>query len=318
MAGQWRWTRRADAQSPAAAQGRVSEGLACSAAGAEALDKLLGEVRDLRLTFVTDLSMAAGAVEDGATDVAADILDADRAELARFFRAADDRLRELEQAAHREPVTNVVPMPIRPRSGARRKIAVALPAIPLVGALTMAAAAAAGVLPVPGTSNAPAHHSTTSAIAVEDNALRQFETVVNSDPSEQQVIAAANKLHQQIAALIKTSKGDPSQANAIVQLLQAEQALLLSKEPPGTQTVLALIQQFAHHTTTLSAASALSTHPADVTAPSNTTSSTKPSPSPSPTKSAKPSPTPTHSSSPSPSSSPSSSSNTGPLPKVGG
>ncbi len=308
MPGHWRWTRRADAV-PAA-----------SASGNEALDALLGEVRDLRLTFVTDLSTAAGAVEAGATDIAADILDADRAELARFFRVADDRLRELEQAAHREPVTNVVPMPARPRSATRRRIAVALPAIPLVGALTMAAAAAAGVLPVPGTSTATGHHGT-SAIVQDNNALSQFESVVNSnDPSAQQVIAAADKLHQQIVALIKTSNGDPSQANAIEQLLQAERALLLSKQPPGAQAVLAatrtLISALRDHTTTVVTPAIASPKPAAVAPTSTSTSSPKPSPS--PTKSANPSPTPTHSSSPSPSSSPSSSSTPGPLPKVGG
>jgi len=307
MPGHWRWTRREDAV-PAA-----------SPCGAEALDELLGEVRELRLTFVTDLSTAAGAVEAGATEVAADIIDADRAELARFFRVADDRLRELERAAPREPVADVIPMPTRPRSKARRRVAVALPAIPLVGALTMAAAAAAGVLPVPGTSNSTGHH-VRSAIASEDNALRQLETVVNNDPSESQVLAAANKLHQQIAALIHTSNGDPAQANAIVQLLQAERALLLSTRPPGAQLVLAqagtLIKALSTHTTTVVTPPITSPKPANVApAPTSTTS---PKPSPSPTKTTKPSPTPTQSSSPKPSSSPSSSSTPGPLPKVGG
>jgi len=308
MPGHWRWTRREDAV-PAA-----------SPCGAEALDELLGEVRELRLTFVTDLSTAAGAVEAGATEVAADIIDADRAELARFFRVADDRLRELERAAHRDPVADVIPMPTRPRSKARRRVAVALPAIPLVGALTMAAAAAAGILPVPGTSNSTGHH-VTSAIVSEDNALRQLATVVNSsDPSESQVLAAANKLHQQIAALIQGSNGDPAQANAIVQLLKAERALLLSTRPPGAQLVLAqagtLIKALSTHTTTVVTPPISSPKPADVApAPTSTTS---PKPSPSPTKTAKPSPTPTQSSSPKPSSSPSSSSTPGPLPKVGG
>ena len=305
MPGHWRWTRRSDA------------GPTASTCGNEALDELLGEVRELRLTFVTDLSTAAGAVEAGATDVAADILDADRAELARFFEAADDRLRELERAAHREPATNVVAMRSRPRSPARRRIAVALPAIPLVGALTMAAAAAAGVLPIPGTSTATGHHGTVS-IATENNALRQFETVVNSDPSASQVIAAAQKLHQQIVQMMQTSAGDPAQANAIAQMLQAEQALLESKRPPGAQGVLdaipTLINALASHTTPVATPPIASPKPAAV-APASTTS---PKPSPSPSKTAKPSPTPTHSSSPSPSSSPSSSSTPGTLPKVGG
>jgi hypothetical protein len=316
MSGQWRWIRRASAPRPTVEPG---------SRGTEALDELLGEVRELRLTFVTDLSMAAGAVEAGATDVAADILDADREELARFFRVADERLRELELAAHRNPAAadaaadadaNVIP--IGSGSRTRRRIAVALPAVPLVGALTMAAAAAAGVLPVPGTStsHSPAHHTTVSA-AAENSALRQFESVVNSDPSAQQVIAAADKLHQQIVALIATSKGDPAQANAIAQLLQAERALLLSKQPPGAQAVLAatrsLITQLTSHSKTVVTPAIVSPRPAYI----GPTTSSSPKPSPSPSKTAKPSPSPTHSS-PAPSSSPSSSSSPGPLPQVGG
>ena len=314
MSGHRRWIRRESAPRQAAQPG---------SRGTEALDELLGEVRELRMTFVTDLSTAAGAVEAGATDVAADILDADRAELARFFRVADERLRELERAATRElPAgadSNVVPL--SPRARTRRRVAVALPAIPLVGALTMAAAAAAGVLPIPGTSTStsPSHHGA-SAIAVESNALAQFATVVNSDPSAQQVIAAADKLHQQIVALMATSHGDPAQANAIAQLLQAERDLLLRAQPPGAQTVLAattsLITQLKGHTTT-SITRVLSTPtPADVAPKPAATTTAKSSPSPSPSKTTKSSPTPTHSSSPSPS--PTSSSDTGPLPKVGG
>lgn len=316
MSGHWRWARRASA--PGQAAGSASR--PASAAGPEALDELLGEVRELRLTFVADLSTAAGAVEAGAPEVAADILDADRDELARFFRMADDRLRELERAAHRDPApagADVVALPTR-RAHARRRIAVALPAIPLVGALTMAAAAAAGVLPVPGTSTASSPRHGTSAIADEKSALQQFASVVDSDPSAQQVIAAANKLHQQIVAMIATSNGDPAQASAIAQLLQEERALLLSKQPPGAQVVLAatrsLITQLDGHSKTIVVPVA-SPQPADVP-----TTSPKPtaSPSPSPSKTAKPSPTPTHSSSPKPSPSPSSSDAPGPLPKVGG
>lgn len=312
MSGQRRWIRRTSAPHQAAQPGPM---------GTEALDELLDEVRELRLTFVTDLSTAAGAVEAGATDVAADILDADRAELARFFRVADDRLRELERAAHRDPVadpvTNVVPITAPSRSRARRRVAVALPAIPLVGALTMAAAAAAGVLPVPGTtSHSPASHI---AVGAENNALRQFESVVNSDPSAQQVIAAADKLHQQIVALMATSNGDPAQANAIAQMLQAERNLLLSKRPPGAQAVLAatstLITQLKGHVTPVATPVLVTPKPTYV-APQPSSSPTAKS-SPTPTKTAKSSPTPTKSS-PTPTSSPSSSSSPGPLPKVGG
>lgn len=318
MSGQRRWVRRTSAplQTPARPGSPARDN--------RALDQLLGEVRELRLTFVTDLSTAAGAVEAGAPEIAADILDADRAELARFFQVADDRLRELERAATRnpagEPLADVVALPARPRSTTRRRIAVTLPAIPLVGALTMAAAAATGILPVPGTAtHSPSQH-VTSASSVETNALRQFETVVNSDPSAQQVIAAADKLHRQIVALMATSNGDPAQANAIAQLLQAERDLLLSKQPPGAQTVLAatrtLITQLKGHSTTIVTPPIVTPKPAYV-APQPTSSPTSKT-SPTPTKTTKSSPTPTHSSSPTPTSSSSSDGSDGPLSKVGG
>lgn len=316
MSGHWRWVRRASAPHQAAPPASGSR------TGTHALDELLGEVRELRLTFVADLSTAAGAVELGATDVAAEIIDADRVELARFFRAADERLRELEIAAYRDSAAaadNVVPMRARTKPRARR-VALALPAIPLVGALTMAAAAAAGIVPVPGSSTSTHAHHGTAATAVENNALRQFETVVNSDPSAQQVIDAANKLHQQIVALIATSNGDPAQANAIAQLLQMERELLLSKRPPGAQAVLAatgsLITQLNSHGTSIVTPAIVSPKPAAVAPQPTTSTTTKPSPT--PTKTAKSSPTPTHSSSPSPTPSSTSSSDSGPLPKVGG
>ncbi|MBV9098640.1 MAG: hypothetical protein JO079_11340 [Frankiaceae bacterium] len=317
MSGHRRWIRRESAPRQAVQP---------ESRGTEALDELLGEVRELRMTFVTDLSTAAGAVEAGAPEIAADILDADRAELARFFEIADERLRELERAALREvPRTDGVGsnvVPLTPRSRTRRRVAVALPAIPLVGALTMAAAAAAGVLPIPGTSpsTSTSHHGPATVAAAESNALAQFATVVNSDPSAQQVIDAADKLHQQIVAMMATSHGDPAQANAIAQLLQAERDLLLRAQPPGAQAVLAatssLITQLKGHVKPSATPLFATPNAVDVAPKPTSTTSPKSSPSPSPSKTAKPSPSPTHSSSPSPSSS--SSNPPGPLPKVGG
>jgi hypothetical protein len=326
MPGQWRWTRRDDAarstRGSRAPRHLVAAPDVAAGVGSEALDELLGEVRELRLTFIADLSTAASAVEAGAPEIASDIVGADRRELARFFRVADDQLRELERAAYRpEPATETASA--RPASRMRRRVAVAVPAIPLVGALTMAAAAAAGVLPVPGISHGQSHRPATVVVG-DVPALQQLETVVNSDPSAQQVIAAADKLHQQIVALIATSGGDPARADAIAQLLQMERALLLSKRPPGAQAVLAatrsLITQLASHANAVVTPVAPKPTPAHISAPAPSTASKPASgkPSPSPSKTAKPTPKPTQSSSPSPSPTPSSSNSSGPLPKVGG
>jgi hypothetical protein len=370
MAGHRRWARRASAPRAtglsALSVHPVTAAGTTPAASSSALDELLAEVRELRLTFVADLSSAAGAVEVGATDVAADIIESDRQELARFFQAADERLRQLERAAYRDAPAgtettgsdsptadsanadsasadstsadstsadstsaNVVPLTAARRSRLPRRVAVALPAVPLVGALTMAAAAAAGILPVPGTSNPTTNHHVISVAADEMPALRQLESVVNGDPSEQQVIDAADKLHQQIAALIATSNGDPAKADAIAELLQIERALLLNKQPPGAQAVLAatrsLITQLRSHATTMVPPPMVSPTAGSVAQQqsgsnsSSSSSNSRPSPTPSatPSKTTKPTPKPTHSASPSPSSS-QSSSPSGPLPKLGG
>jgi hypothetical protein len=321
MAGQKRWARRGE--TPAAGFGPASTPMSDSPEGRDAFDHLLNEVRELRLTFVADLSSAAGAVSSGAPEVAAEILDADSRELARFFRAADERLRELEEAAYRPAPSHadVVALPAG-RSAVRRRLAVALPVVPLVGALSMAAAAATGLVAVPGvTSHAASHsHVAVAATAGGVPALRQFESVVNGDPSAQQVIAAADKLHQQIVALIANSDGDPQRTSAIAQLLQIERQLLLTKQPPGAQAVLAatrsLITQLNGHSATK--VESLPKPTSAPVAPASSAPQPSSKPSPTPSKTTTPSPKPTHSPSSSPSPSPSSSGSSGTLPKVGG
>ncbi len=62
-----------------------------------ALDALLGELGALRLTLGTDLSLAAGAVEEGADGLAGALVQGDRADLAAFEQRALRHLRTLEQ-----------------------------------------------------------------------------------------------------------------------------------------------------------------------------------------------------------------------------
>src|SRR3954470_10244478 len=62
----------------------------------ERLDALLRDVSSLRLTLDTDLTVAAAAADADRMDVAAEIVDFDRAELAAFTELALSRLREEE------------------------------------------------------------------------------------------------------------------------------------------------------------------------------------------------------------------------------
>src|SRR3954462_2284004 len=104
------------------------------------LDSLLEDMRELRLTLAVDLHAAAAAAEDGATQVASDIVQGDRNEIAQFRRLAESRLLGLQEGAAAEPESRRW----------RRRALVALPAVPLVGAMALSAAAVTGVLPVPG------------------------------------------------------------------------------------------------------------------------------------------------------------------------
>lgn len=201
------------------------------------LDGLLDDVRDLRLTLASDLSAAAGAVEMGADRIASEILAGDREDLARFVRDADLLLEEGRRATATAQLT--------PQW--RRRAAAVLPAVPLVGAIALSAAAATGVVPVPGI---PAHSPSRPQVAHAGSipvtsAFAQFASLVDRDPSATQLLAAAAVLHRQFAVLIATNPHDPSQVAQIEQLLRMEQSLLLRRQPPGTPLVLAAASRLA-------------------------------------------------------------------------
>lgn len=260
------------------------------------LEGLLQDMRDLRLTLAADLRAAAAATEDGATDVASDIVAADRDEIARFRRVAEMRMARLQRLAVAEPEA--------PRW--RRRVALTLPAIPLVGAMAVSAAAVTGALPLPGdhsqSSPAPITASPSSPVTAS---LQQLEAVVDDHKaSAGEVIAAARALHRQLAMLIAGTSDDPAQAAEVAELLRMEQDMLLRAQPPGASVVLdatrRLARQLVDTTDSLPKPAPTST----VLPKPLTTSSPKPhksTTSPAPKQSTSPKPSP--SSSPQPSSS---------------
>lgn len=203
----------------------------------DALESLLEDMHDLRMTLAADLTAAAGAADAGADEVARDIIEADRVELARFARVANVRLERLARGAS-EPT-------VHERPAWRRRVAVALPVVPVVGAMALSAAAATGVLPIPGAT----HPGKPPVARAEDNStnasFQQLVKVLNGDPNASQVIAAASKLHHQLRELMDTSPNDPGRAAEIAHLLQMEQSLLLSKQPPGVSIVLDATRKLA-------------------------------------------------------------------------
>ena len=63
------------------------------------LSALLGDIDALRLTLQTDLSLAAAALEEGAQDLAAELVDGDLTELRAFAARAGERLGRLDAEA---------------------------------------------------------------------------------------------------------------------------------------------------------------------------------------------------------------------------
>jgi hypothetical protein len=202
------------------------------------LEGLLQDMRNLRLTLAADLHAAAAATEDGATDVASDIVAADRDEVARFRRMAEMRMAGLQRLAVAEPEA--------PRW--RRRVAFTLPAIPLVGAMAVSAAAVTGVLPMPGATQqhpkpAPVAAAPSSPVTAS---LQELQAVVDDhQASARQVIAAARALHRQLAALIANTSDNPAQAAEVAELLRMEQDMLLRAQPPGASVVLDATRRLA-------------------------------------------------------------------------
>jgi len=282
---------------------------------AATIEHLLDDMRDLRLTFVADLSAAAAALEADSDEVAGQIVESDRQELLAFLRRSTARLAGDPVSA---PTTS--PRPARQSTAWRRRVAIALPAVPLAGALAMSAAAAAGLLPL------PTHHATSHPRVLSEGqapvstTFQHFETVLAGDPSASQVVAAASVLHRQIAALIANAPQNPAGVSEVAQLLQLEQALLLRKQPPGTKLVLAQSRQLAAQLETFAAHTSAQPTPASVPTSPTSTPHKVTSPKPSTSSSTSPKPTSKASSTPSssPSPSPSSTDAPGHIPTIGG
>jgi hypothetical protein len=285
------------------------------AVSAELIADLLEDMQDLRLTLVADLSAVAAAVETDSERIAADIVECDRQELLAVLRRDAARLSTRVDDATVTAVQNVP----KPRSW-RRRVVISLPAVPLVGALAMSAAAAAGLLPLP--THSGSHHArVVSEGAPVSSTFQNFETVLAGDPSASQVVAAASALHQQIAAMIATAPQDPGGVTEVAHLLQLEQALLLRKQPPGSSLILAQsrelaaqLQDIASRTTTAQPTPATVPTSPSSTPHKTTTAKSTPTSSTSPKSTTKSSPA----SSPSPSSSPSSTDAPGHIPTIGG
>jgi hypothetical protein len=232
----------------------------------------------------------------------ADIVAADRRELALFVAAAEARLEELD-AASAVPAPGSAAEDVPTRTW-RRRASVALPVVPLVGALAVSAAAATGALPLRHTDRPTVSPPATAGAAVApasqdslESSFRHFVDVLDGNPSADQVLAAADRLHEQLAHLIADAPANPKRAAAIARLLSMEQSLLMEAQPPGAAAVLDETRRLAARLSTIVPSlspTAVPTLVVPLPAPTTTDHHTaKSSPSPTPSKkSSAPAPSP--------------------------
>lgn len=326
--------RRQGFPAPAAAADPVGPG-----APDPGVRPLLEDMERLRLTLVADLSVAASALDAGHPDVAADVVNADCADLEEFRRNCLGRLRTLSPYDPRAAADGWVdrpdaspaspgaaagpaPRPLRrglPRVPRSRWV----PAAPLVGAAAAVAAIVAGVVPGPAV---PARRPDTRPAAVQTQPVAQtwrlFAVATSRDASAGAVIAAATRLHASLSAMVKAAPGDPAQGWTALTLLLREQRLLLQERPAGMEVVLGqvrgLLDQLRRTLHTAPPSALVAPLPVDESVPAPHRSSTPASPGPStgesrPTSTSSPSakPPPEPSGSPAPSVSPSGSDPTG-------
>lgn len=192
------------------------------------LDALLRDLDALRLSVSTDLSLAAAALDAGSPEVAASVIDSDRATLLAFEQRA---LRHLERltaqadAAAAEPgepapaVVPVVPTPRR-RSRASRLL---VPAGPLLAVAAAILGVLGGVVPsTADTSPATAPASTSTAVASYAELTRL--TLDGGDADE--VRRAAEQLHDELESIVAQAGSDPVAAQEALALLESETLVL--------------------------------------------------------------------------------------------
>jgi hypothetical protein len=214
----------------------------------------LREIGDLRLTLDMDLTVAAAAMDDDRSDITADVIERDRAELHDFAARAARHL-EAAQVADETAAADILPVPA-PRSNRRRRTM--LSASQAVLAAAACAAVFAGVIPggsAPST-RPIAHTQMEASYAAFAHAAR-----TGSDP--QRLVALGASVNRSIRPLIATATNDPVKAIRMLRILQEEQRLLLRLNPAGSAKLLAEARSLLAQLTAVLDAAALLEAPAD-------------------------------------------------------
>ena len=303
------WFERRGEHIPTPRSGHTdAERIAALATSAGApVEAVLREVADFRLALETDMIIAAAAVDADNLDLAAELVDGERAGLVAFHERMLERLVEVARSDADELAAR------RARSdrfGARARI--------------VAAAAALVAIVSGGATLAPSGESALSteqvALELADAQLSTLTGEIVRDASTAEIAVAADELHETLEALIADhAEGDPVMAMKIAALIHEEQRLLRVDRSPAAVSVLHDVARLVRQLRLKAPAKVIATLApiASPPAPSpkaerkpSASASAKPSPKPSQSASPKPSATPK----PSASSSPAEDPGPGPLP----
>lgn len=186
----------------------------CPYSRAPEISALLADLDTLRLGLSTDLGMAASAVEAGVYDVARDVVDGGRHDLAAFAARAERHLRVPEADVGDAGLV----LPLAPRRRGRR-LAVLGPALTaaaaVVGLLT-------GVVPNDSGSAGPRPSVMSEAAASYAELWRLHEQ--GAPPA--QLREVARQLHAEMARLVAVASADPATAAQALRLLELEVRVL--------------------------------------------------------------------------------------------
>ena len=199
------------------------------------IEALLNDVSALRLTLDTDLTVAAAAAESDRIDVAAEIIELDCAEVAKFAERATSKL----TMASAEAEAAVADMPEQRRPTRRLRFAMA------AAPVTLAAAAIIAVFGVSHTDNRVQAQSTTRPQLMATYTTFSELAASNRDPEK--FAAIGRQLNNSLALLIAQAANDPRMASQALRILEAEQYLLTRNHPSGGDALLrqaqALVRQ---------------------------------------------------------------------------
>jgi hypothetical protein len=221
----------------------------------ERLDALLRDVSTLRLTLDTDLTIAAAAAEADRFDVAAEMIDHDRTELAAFAERVAGRLEPTAEPGAPETVP-------RPRSDRGRKQRIAFAMAP-----AMLAVAAVVALFTIGSAQPRQTGVTRSDLMASYTAFSQL-AASDSDPAR--LAAVCHQLNASVATLIAAAAHDPASASQAARILWAEQVLLAEHHPQGAAALLAQAQALLMQLQQAVPSSTLTVAPAPAGSPPST------------------------------------------------